>query len=156
MGLLRTKSLSLPHQLATLRANWPEGETRLTQLGLAWTGPLVPSVFSRTYMVRVSYQSPQHLPMTQVLSPSLDELAGGREIPHMYSQKKGELCLFTPKFHEWTGRMRLSHSILPWAELWLYYFEDWLATGDWQGGGTDHPTPRTISTYSAPFLRSLR
>jgi hypothetical protein len=27
---------------------------------------------------------------------------------------------------------------VPWAYLWLFYFEHWLATDEWQGGGK-HP-----------------
>jgi hypothetical protein len=34
--------------------------------------------------------------------------------------------------------MRLDKTIVPWATKWLYYFEHWLATDDWQGGG-EHP-----------------
>lgn len=156
MGLLRLPPLSLPQQMAGLLADWPEGETRLTKNGLTWTGELSPSPLSRTYLTRVSYPSTQHLPTTRVLNPCLRELAGERTIPHLYCQHTGKLCLFTPTLYEWTPHQRLSRTILPWAQLWLFYFEDWLATGDWQGGGTDHPTPRTIASRSAPFLRSLR
>lgn len=28
--------------------------------------------------------------------------------------------------------------IVPWTSLWLYFFEDWLATDEWKGGGK-HP-----------------
>jgi hypothetical protein len=34
--------------------------------------------------------------------------------------------------------MKISDTIVPWAVLWLYYFEDWLATDEWKGGGK-HP-----------------
>ena len=29
---------------------------------------------------------------------------------------------------------------MPWAALWLFYFEEWLGSDDWKGGG-EHPTP---------------
>jgi hypothetical protein len=29
-------------------------------------------------------------------------------------------------------------SRLPWAAIWLFYFEEWLASGEWKGGG-EHP-----------------
>lgn len=34
--------------------------------------------------------------------------------------------------------MRIANTILPWTSLWLYYYEIWLGTGKWEGGG-DHP-----------------
>lgn len=34
--------------------------------------------------------------------------------------------------------MRLDQTIVPWTALWLYYFEQWLVSGDWHGGG-QHP-----------------
>ncbi len=37
--------------------------------------------------------------------------------------------------------MTLADTILPWASLWLFYYEVWLATGEWVGGG-EHPGER--------------
>lgn len=34
--------------------------------------------------------------------------------------------------------MWLVDSVLLWASLWLFFYEVWLATGDWLGGG-EHP-----------------
>ena len=34
--------------------------------------------------------------------------------------------------------MRLFDTLIPWTAEWLWYFEDWLATGVWSGGG-EHP-----------------
>ena len=34
--------------------------------------------------------------------------------------------------------MRLDQTIVPWTTLWLFYFEEWLASDDWKGGGM-HP-----------------
>ncbi|AIQ89412.1 protein of unassigned function [Methylobacterium oryzae CBMB20] len=36
--------------------------------------------------------------------------------------------------------MLLGRTIVPWAILWLWFFEDWLATGEWRGGGV-HVSP---------------
>jgi hypothetical protein len=56
----------------------------------------------------------------------------------MYQQES--LCLFNPEKREWNPEQRLGDTILPWACIWLYFYEIWLATGDWKGGG-DHPIP---------------
>lgn len=55
----------------------------------------------------------------------------------MYQQKT--LCLFNPTKGDWNSRMRIDSTILPWATLWLYFYEVWHATGAWLGGG-DHPS----------------
>jgi hypothetical protein len=34
--------------------------------------------------------------------------------------------------------MMLDQSIVPWTALWLFYFEEWLESNDWKGGG-EHP-----------------
>jgi hypothetical protein len=34
--------------------------------------------------------------------------------------------------------MWIAHTIIPWSVLWFYFFEGWLATGEWEGGG-EHP-----------------
>jgi hypothetical protein len=34
--------------------------------------------------------------------------------------------------------MRLDLTVVPWTALWLFYFEEWLASDDWKGGGM-HP-----------------
>ena len=34
--------------------------------------------------------------------------------------------------------MRVDQTIVPWTTLWLFYFEDWLSSDEWKGGGL-HP-----------------
>jgi hypothetical protein len=34
--------------------------------------------------------------------------------------------------------MRLDQTVVPWAILWLFYFEEWLTSNEWKGGGM-HP-----------------
>jgi hypothetical protein len=61
------------------------------------------------------------------------------QIPHLYP---GEyLCLYRPKYLEWTSQDYIAETIIPWASLWLYYFEIWHAIGEWLGGG-EHPQER--------------
>ena len=58
----------------------------------------------------------------------------------MYDQQPTRLCLYLPGTGEWTPALRLDQTIVPWAALWLYFFEDWLVSGEWKGGGR-HPDP---------------
>ena len=34
--------------------------------------------------------------------------------------------------------MSISGTIVPWTILWLFYFEEWLMSDEWKGGGV-HP-----------------
>lgn len=145
MTYQRQKPLSLAQQYAALRSDWPEGNLRLDKQGLTWTGLLRPTPLSRHYPVRLTYTLPSKPPRMRVLGGLLKDLAPGRRIPHLYSQQAEELCLYTPWLDEWQPHLRLSRTLLPWALLWLLYFEDWLVTDDWQGGGTHPGQPHTFS-----------
>lgn len=133
------KSLSLGQQLGALKQDWPEGQGRLHKQGLSWLVALQPTALSRTYIIRLTYTSLNKWPEVHVVSPSLRELAGARKIPHLYCQRTIRLCLFTPWLREWRPQHRLSRTLVPWAKTWLYFFEDWLVTNDWQGGGIHLP-----------------
>ncbi|MGH8092034.1 MAG: hypothetical protein ACREIF_00990 [Chthoniobacterales bacterium] len=41
--------------------------------------------------------------------------------------------------------MRLADTIVPWTSRWLYFYEIWLATGEWMGGGIPHDPPGSFS-----------
>lgn len=107
--------------------------------GLAWRFALRPTSLSREYMVRMGYHQGQ-VPQVFVEEPDLTLLAGDRPLPHVYSQKPTRLCLYLPRAFEWRGWMRLDETIVPWIGLWLFYFEEWLISDEWKGGG-EHPEP---------------
>ena len=137
---------SLATQAGALRTLWPEGHTQLTKAAVIWTGPLSPTAISREYLVRITYPLDTRIPVVRVLSPGLHALAAGKEIPHLYCQRRLHLCLFTPGQGEWGTHLLLARTLLPWAMLWLYFFEDWLACGEWRGGGT-HPRPNNAPRH---------
>ena len=126
-----------------------QGESHITDHDrtVVWQGVLKPLAFSRRYSVTVSYTKGRS-PSCIVTNPSLEELANGKSIPHTYTNKtkyKGtQLCLYLPyiagknKVSEWSPKLSLVETIIPWASLWLVYFEDWLACGEWRGGGVEH------------------
>ena len=78
------------------------------------------------------------IPETYVDAPDLQALAGERAIPHLYGHNPPKLCLYLPKTYEWQPQMRLDLTVVPWSVLWLFYFEEWLLSDDWKGGGM-HP-----------------
>lgn len=112
-----------------------------------WEGTLQPTPFSREYQVVIKYTL-SHPPVCIVKEPDLLALAGGREIPHIYQNQTGikgtQLCLYLPvvkqknKVSEWQPTMFVANTILPWASMWLLYFEFWLSNDKWDGGGVEH------------------
>ena len=57
----------------------------------------------------------------------------GKLVPHVY--RDHSLCLFYPRYQEWDYKASWAETIIPWTSLWLYYYEIWLQTGEWLGGG---------------------
>jgi hypothetical protein len=83
---------------------------------------------------------PAKFPELFVMEPDPKVLAAGRDLPHTYPHEGAgtKLCLWLPKGREWSAHTRLDETYLPWAAEWLDYFEEWLTTGEWAGGGV-HP-----------------
>lgn len=127
--------LPISIQAAFLKAAQPGSTCSFTRgSGLVWKGTLQPTPLSDIYTVRIRYGLGRQ-PQTDVLNPKLQR-RGEQPIPHMYEQK--HLCLFNPGKWNWDATMRIDQTTLLWASMWLYFYEHWLATGEWQGGG-DHP-----------------
>lgn len=132
------RRLNLAQQLASLHRLYPDGKGSIRHPILTWEDQLRPTALNRSYSTAVMYQLGL-VPRTYVLNPSLRELANGRRIPHLYSQVEQRLCLYLPNAGEWNPSKFISETIVPWTLLWLFYFEEWLATNEWKGGGVHPP-----------------
>jgi hypothetical protein len=97
---------------------------------------------------------PGESPRVIAVSPSLTELAGERKIPHVYYDPL-RLCLYLPGSGEWESHMRIDKTFVPWTATWLYYFEEWLESDDWKGGG-EHPNTGEAETYNRRTRRRFR
>lgn len=78
------------------------------------------------------------LPEVLVLAPDLKVVTGERTLPHVYPDVDGlvSLCLFWGK--DWSPTKLAAKTLVPWTADWFWFFEHWLHTGTWLGGGT-HP-----------------
>ena len=63
----------------------------------------------------------------------------GLRSPLSYSRKLPRICVTLPQKHEWDGLMGFNETIVPWAIEWTEFYELWLISGEWHGGGV-HPT----------------
>lgn len=132
------KALSPAHQWLRLKSS-PicRGSGQVRNGELTWEFNARPHPLSRSYQLRIRFKE-RGIPDVFVLSPNLNQLAAGRNLPHVYSTQPVRLCLHFPRYDEWTLDKSIAETIVPWAYLWLMYFEHWLATDEWQGGGK-HP-----------------
>lgn len=136
MVLPKKQILGIHEQLARMR-EFPNFDARIEGASLIIEGEIQPTALSANYLVRVDY-SAYFPPDVRVLDPALTCREGADKIPHMYMQES--LCLYFPGCGEWSGDRPLGQYVIPWASLWLFYYELWHATGEWLGGG--HETSR--------------
>ena len=97
-----------------------------------------PSAMSEEYQIKVVYKLGD-TPQVSILFPQLRGRSDHPTIPHVYSGNHP--CLYLPRADEWNPGKSIAETIIPWASLWLYYYEVWHATGEWLGGGM-HPNPK--------------
>ncbi len=136
----RPRAPTLAQQGCRLRAVQPNSTLHFDQAGnrLIWIGHLQPTALSDRYRVRIDVRrSKRMIPNVYVEAPKLEDRHNGK-VPHLYDRKRAELCLWHPERGEWTARMWIVDSVLPWASEWLFFYEIWRATGGWLGGG-EHP-----------------
>jgi hypothetical protein len=127
---LALQQLHIQHRFPDFSYQWISGE------GI-WRGKLQPHELSAVYELEIRYRLGK-IPQIRVLSPALESNA-----PHLY--REGTLCLYWPKEWTWRGDCLIAETILPWAALWLYYYELWLDTGKWLAPSSHDrsPAPKT-------------
>jgi hypothetical protein len=119
-------------QALTLRALLPTADITVRASTLTAFFELQPTTSSRRYRIQLHYQHGT-TPDVTVVHPNLTLRDNAASLPHTYPDDK--LCLHLPR--QWRPSMLLA--VVPWTSEWLLYYEIWLATGTWHGGG--HGTP---------------
>lgn len=94
---------------------------------------LKPTEESYKYKLRISANIGSTIVNVYPIDPFIGQTVNGKKVPHMYSD--GALCLFYPDYNEWKYTDSWADTLVPWTCLWLYYYEIWLITGEWLGGG---------------------
>ncbi len=140
------RKASVAEQAAWITRRWGSNWTvKRKGSTITATGSVRPSDLCREYRVQVIYVDGQQ-PKISVLDPPLERLPDGTKIPHMY---QGEhLCVFHPGYGDWTKTKLLANTVIPWIAEWLLFYEYWLATSEWLGGGV-HPGSSTAAQPQA-------
>ena len=116
------------------------GKGKLNQKYFYWEFDLQSNSLSQVYRVLIIYHIDNYTPDVFILNEEVWEISKTKEIPHLYDFEKIRLCLYYPSFREWTQYMDLCTTFISWIALWLYFYEEWLYSGEWKGGGK-HPEP---------------
>lgn len=162
--------LWIPEQDQLLRAAYPQFATQeISRTRGVWVGELTPR--NRSYRIRIEYELPDHLvlrgidtyefyPRVYVLSPELERHADFElgPIPHVWWDKtfhdQPNLCLFRPIKNEWNWSDAIADTTVPDAADWLFFYELWLVTQRWMGGGERHqPSSETRKNGRAEKVR---
>ena len=131
--------LRLVDQQQRIRLAFPGFETKILGNKLVASGAVQPTPLCGVYRVRIEYE-PGEYPKALVIDPPLQPREPGGAIPHVYRDPVLRPCLFRPAKGEWTASISIAATIVPWLQMWLFYYEIWHATGEWLGGG-EHPPP---------------
>lgn len=135
---LKEKPLRLFNQMIALKATFPSAMCEIKGDTLWWYGKIRPTPLSREYSVLMTFRL-WNRPDVWVLGEELQKL-DSPDFPHKYKIDKQsnmvKICLY--RYREFTTYKLLSKTIIPWMVEWLYFYEIWLATGEWCGGG-EHP-----------------
>ena len=127
---LKPRPLTPAQQGYFIALAYPEFRITDSRNELRCVGVLQPSVTSDRYTIQLEYAVPER-PRVTVLQPTLRLAAGRTKLPHVFDGK--ELCLHLST--DWNPELRISEFVMPWISLWLIFYETWLVTGEWLGGG---------------------
>lgn len=139
--------MSLTTQELWLRRLFPDARVEVHRSRLTWRGFLTPTPISPLYDILLTY-SLNSMPEIFVLSPNLTKNKEGK-LPHVFSTEEQKLCLHFPPEKKWEPHRPLAIILLPWIGEWLYFYEIWVATGEWKGGGTHREDMKYREMYYA-------
>jgi hypothetical protein len=123
---------TLWQQAANIRATCPDLHVSVRGKTLVADGVVRGDPLTRRYRVRLKYQKGFE-PQVFILDPPLRRRRPDQVVAHTIGPDRP--CLFTP-LRDWHPRLYLGQSVVPWLMEWIVFYEGWLATGHWAGGGT--------------------
>jgi hypothetical protein len=121
---------SVSQQAFALARRFPDSRLRRDSRTLVWRGRMQPSPTSRSYLVEMKYRLGA-TPRVRVVSRLRTRT--GESLPHVWNHSYRVLCLH--ERDDWNPRMLIADTTVPWAAEWLFFYELWLVTGEWDGGG---------------------
>lgn len=136
-------TLPIAAQIQSMAKLFPMFQCTWDRNIVEWIGRIRPTDISNTYKIKIRYGLKQY-PMIWVLEPLLDENFLADSKAHIYPREQN-LCLFYPKYNEWTPNMLIAEAIMPWIYKWLVFTKAGLSQGN--GGAVAYPTSLLNSQY---------
>ena len=128
-------------QITAVKAKYTDVNFKTRKRGIDGFISLQPTEESLVYKLMISAEIDSTIVKIFPIEPHIGGVVNGQIVPHMYPD--GSLCLFYPGYKEWYYLDLWADTLIPWTSLWLYYYELWLQTGEWLGGGI-HNGKRTL------------
>lgn len=133
---IKLPKITFAKQAMYLKREYPQSECTLGCGQLIWKGKIQPSPLSRVYCIRIECKDYNKRPKVILYGDSIEGIER-KDFPHHFEVDKEKqevvLCLHMP--YEFSYSYMIADTIIPWAQEWLLYYEIWLATGEWCGGG---------------------
>lgn len=133
MSYEHIRPITLPIQQLHMQRYFPGFSCCCQKDHARWYGTMCPQRASPHYHVEVQYRIGAQ-PKVYVREPAITAA------PHLYED--GSLCLYWPQQWVWRADRLIAHTIVPWAALWLLYYELWQDTGLWFGPSHHPPADR--------------
>jgi hypothetical protein len=128
MALLRharQAELTQAKQLLAM-SKYPQFRTKCVRnKEIKWVGDWQPEELSPRYSLEITYTQGLR-PRIAVLKPVLALGPGHTQLPHVFDGQRS-ICVHTAD--EWSPRMLIADTILPWISQWLVFYEAWALTG---------------------------
>jgi hypothetical protein len=128
------QAVTIDHQVTQMRRDFPACKYSRPNNVPTWRGSLQPTEISPVYTIKIVYRFAgwrSKSPRVWVESPAIRP-----DVPHRYDDDS--LCLYFPREGSWTPDKFISQTIVPWAALWLVFYEIWLDTDHWYGPEVPH------------------
>ena len=129
------KPLTLADQMYRMRSKHPQFSSYIRRSAVIWEGPWSAAELGDEYALRICYPHARR-PIISILSPILKLAKKRKNLPHVYADGQLDICVHEAK--DWSPRLYIADTIMPWISEWIYFYEIWRQTGAWLGKGT-HP-----------------
>ncbi len=135
-NLIKPHIVTLPLQKLLLQKAYPEAKCSLKHDNLIWEGKISPTPLSRAYNIRIVCHGYRHRPKVILYGDNIEGLDRDN-FPHKFAidKEKKEVVLCLHLLDEFKFLYPISDTIIPWTQEWLYFYEIWLITNEWYGGG---------------------
>ena len=122
------------HQFSVIKENFVDVQYHVKKGRFTITMHLQPTEDSIVYTVKMISNIGSSLVNIYVTNPYIGNQVNGIKVPHKYPD--GSLCLYyNANQMEINPDDLWAETLVPWTALWLYYYEKWIQTGEWLGGG---------------------